>query len=221
MYSFANRPDTEVVDEPMYAYYLTSTGAEHPGKDEIIASQPTKLDEVKEKVLFRALEKDILFIKGMAHHYLDPDFSFITSMKNVFLIRDPKSLIRSFSKIIPHPTLRDIGIKRECEIMSYLESQKLSYVVLDAHEVLKNPEKILKTLCSRLDIPFYKSMLNWAPGPRKEDGVWSKHWYASVHQSTGFAAPTRKEESLSEHLWELYEESMPYYTALHDHALRA
>ena len=221
MYSFANRPDTDVVDEPMYAYYLAHSGAKHPGRTEILASQPTDLEEVKEKSLFRSVDKEVFFIKGMAHHYLDSDLTFLTKMKNVFLIRDPKSLIRSFSKVISHPTLRDIGVKRECEIMSYLEEQRIPFVVLDANEVLKNPEKILKELCARLEITFYQSMLQWAAGPRKEDGIWSKYWYASVHQSTGFTAPSSKEEMLSEHLWSLYEESMPYYTILFDHALRA
>jgi len=32
MYSFANRADTEVFDEPMYGYYLDHTGIDyHPG----------------------------------------------------------------------------------------------------------------------------------------------------------------------------------------------
>ncbi len=40
MRSFGNRPDTVVVDEPLYGYYLARTGIDHPGRDEVIASQP-------------------------------------------------------------------------------------------------------------------------------------------------------------------------------------
>ena len=48
MYSFANRPDTEVVDEPMYAHYLKSTGIRyHPGTEEILDSLPEDIEEVK------------------------------------------------------------------------------------------------------------------------------------------------------------------------------
>ena len=41
MRAWENRPDTVVVDEPLYAYYLAATGIDHPGRDEILASQPT------------------------------------------------------------------------------------------------------------------------------------------------------------------------------------
>ena len=39
MRAWENRPDTVVVDEPLYAFYLASTGLDHPGRDEVIASQ--------------------------------------------------------------------------------------------------------------------------------------------------------------------------------------
>ncbi len=35
-----------VVDEPFYAAYLARTGIDHPGRDAVIASQPTDPDEV-------------------------------------------------------------------------------------------------------------------------------------------------------------------------------
>ena len=41
MRAWGNRPDTVVVDEPLYASYLAATGLDHPGRDEVIASQPT------------------------------------------------------------------------------------------------------------------------------------------------------------------------------------
>src|SRR3712207_9583621 len=41
MRSWGNRRDTVVVDEPLYAYYLAATGIDHPGRDAVLASQPT------------------------------------------------------------------------------------------------------------------------------------------------------------------------------------
>ena len=38
MYSFAQRTDTRVVDEPLYGHYLRVSGAEHPGRDEVLAA---------------------------------------------------------------------------------------------------------------------------------------------------------------------------------------
>ena len=35
MYSFAQRTDTVVLDEPFYAFYLHKSGIHHPGKEEV------------------------------------------------------------------------------------------------------------------------------------------------------------------------------------------
>ncbi len=36
MYSFAQREDTRVIDEPLYGHYLKVTGVLHPGRKEVI-----------------------------------------------------------------------------------------------------------------------------------------------------------------------------------------
>ncbi|RZD32193.1 MAG: sulfotransferase family protein, partial [Methanobacteriota archaeon] len=41
MRAWENRPDTVVVDEPLYAHFLAETGIEHPGRDEVIAAGET------------------------------------------------------------------------------------------------------------------------------------------------------------------------------------
>jgi hypothetical protein len=39
--SFEARGDCLPVDEPLYAAFLAATGKEHPGRAQILASQPT------------------------------------------------------------------------------------------------------------------------------------------------------------------------------------
>ena len=113
MYAWANRNDTKVVDEPMYGYYLRKTGIDyHPATQETLISLPSEWSAVIDKLILPSVDKDIYFIKGMAHHYLDDDLSFLLQLENVFLIRDPRQLIASFSKVIEHPTMQDIGLKR-------------------------------------------------------------------------------------------------------------
>ena len=48
MYSFAQRKETKVVDEPFYAYYLNNVNSNtlHPGKKEILKSQSSNFNEV-------------------------------------------------------------------------------------------------------------------------------------------------------------------------------
>ena len=214
MYSFGNRKDTAVVDEPMYAYYLNNTTVVHPGKNEILEALPRGIEGVKKSLLFQPMEEPYYFIKGMAHHYLDFDLSFLLLMDNVFLIRDPYKLILSYSKVMPNPTMQDIGIKKAFEIFQYLANSKCEPIVLDSDEVLKSPRKVLSLLCDKLDMPFAEEMLKWSAGPRKEDGVWGKYWYKNVHNSTGFSEIKRNSEKLSKKLIPLFEEARPYYDKL-------
>ena len=57
MRAWENRPDTVVVDEPLYAAYLSRTGLDHPGRDEVIAAQPTSLDEAVAELLRAAARR--------------------------------------------------------------------------------------------------------------------------------------------------------------------
>ena len=38
MRAWENRPDTVVVDEPLYGHYLRATGIDHPGREAVIAA---------------------------------------------------------------------------------------------------------------------------------------------------------------------------------------
>jgi len=215
MYSFANRPDTQVVDEPMYAYYLKHTGIKyHPCTEEILKSLPQGIEEVKRQLIFQDLEMPIYFIKGMAHHYVDLDLSFLLKLENVLLIRDPYQLITSFSKVIETPTLDDIGLKREWEICEYLIAKDKSLIVLDSSDILTDPKFELEKLCSKLEIPFKEKMLSWEAGPIPEDGVWAKYWYNNVWKSEGFQKNIKSSNFLPDQLKDLYEESLIYYKLL-------
>ena len=46
MYSFNNRTDTICTDEPLYSNYLLNTDIKHPGKVEIINSNPSDVNKI-------------------------------------------------------------------------------------------------------------------------------------------------------------------------------
>ena len=46
MRSFENRPDTTVTDEPFYAHYLSTTGIDHPGRDETLKFMSADINEI-------------------------------------------------------------------------------------------------------------------------------------------------------------------------------
>lgn len=223
MYSFGNRADTAIVDEPFYAYYLSNFDVDHPGAEDILSSMSCDPNDVIQKVLLAKRKEEYLFAKNMAHHMDSYDYSYSLECRNVFLIRDPKRLIASFAKVITNPVANDVGLRREAEIYNEIKDKgKFDPVVIDSGQLLLNPEKVLKEVCSQLSIPFDKAMLNWAAGAREEDGTWAKYWYHKVHKSTGFVqTPKTKEVILDDRLIPVYEEILPYYNQLFEKAIKA
>ena len=86
MYSFAQRNDTKVFDEPLYAHYLSNTNANeyHPGAEEILSSMENDGEKVIEMMLGNH-DKSVVFFKNMTHHLLNLDFSFMKNVVNVIL----------------------------------------------------------------------------------------------------------------------------------------
>ena len=220
MYSFAQRSDTKVIDEPFYAHYLSKTNADHPGKEEILADMENDGEKVIENVILGDYNEDVIFMKQMTHHLIQINESFLDKVTNVFLIRDPKQLISSLAQVIPVVNMHATGIKRQHELFHRLSDDNNRPVVIDSGEILKNPESALTQLCYSLDIPFEKSMLKWEPGPIKEDGIWAKHWYENVHRSSGFEKQHTSSRELPEELTELYKESLPFYKDLFNHSIK-
>lgn len=220
MYSFAQRNDTQVVDEPLYAHYLKTTGLNHPGKEEVMQSQDSDGSKVIDEIILGDCNKPVLFCKQMTHHLVNLDFDFLSKTCNILLIRDPKQVLISYAKVIEQPDLSDIGIKQSYELFQFLQEKKYHCLVIDSNEVLKNPEKILTAVCENIGIEFQSAMLQWRAGARREDGVWAKYWYKNVHQSTGFAPFEKEDQELPGRLQSIYEEAKPCYDFLYERALK-
>ena len=67
MYSFAERSDTRVLDEPLFGHFLAHTGVERPSRKAVLASMPTGREEALASLLRREHD-DVLFLKHMANH---------------------------------------------------------------------------------------------------------------------------------------------------------
>ncbi len=221
MYSFAERPDTQVVDEPLYGHFLRVTGTRHPGRDEILRTVNCDGDEVMKTLLDDPLANtDVLFIKQMAHHLIDLDERFLDETENIFLIRDPRQMLPSLTIQLPDARLMDTGLKTQWELFVQLRNKGRNPAIIDSRELLLNPPHILKGLCDHLGVDYSNRMLTWKAGSRAEDGIWAKHWYHAVHKSTGFAPYVGKTEFPS-HLDELLAECSPWYEKLFSHAIQS
>ena len=71
MRSFENRDDTEVWDEPFYAYYLKETKKNHPLKKEIIKKYETSIDNLIKLISVKSNSQNIVYQKHMTHHILE------------------------------------------------------------------------------------------------------------------------------------------------------
>ena len=223
MYAFASRKDCVVMDEPFYAAYLKASGEVHPMQDEILSSQPTEPEEVVQACLSSLPEgKKLSYQKHMAHHYL-PEFpiEFTDTLNNVFLIRHPARVIASYHEKRAQPSLQDIGVKQQVAIFNRQYQRTGRYpVVIDSDDLLTNPELGLEILCDAMGIPFDSAMLSWQPGGHPADGVWAKHWYNAVWQSSGLSKTERKPiPLLSGSLQSVLEQSLPFYELLAAHRL--
>ena len=223
MYSFAQRPDTRVVDEPLYAHYLSHTPAQqyHPAADEVLASQDNDGEAVVRDVILGPCDRQVLFLKQMTHHLVELDLGFLAKTMNVILTRDPVDMLPSYQQQVETPSLRDTGYPQHLELLEALYEIGQEPTVLDSRETLRDPPSVLRQLCERIGLTFDESMLQWDAGPRDEDGVWAPHWYASVHRSTGFQPYLPKKESFPDALRPLLKECQPLYEQLARRALRA
>ena len=220
MYSFAQRPDTKVVDEPLYGHFLRVTGTVHPGGDEVLATVNTDGNAVMTELLEEASKYDVMFMKQMAHHLVEIDESFLHKTNNVFLIRDPREMLPSLTIQLPHAGLADTGLATQWQLFERLQAAGQQPAILDSRELLLNPRLVLGRLCAHLNIAFTDSMLTWEPGALPEDGIWAKHWYHAVHKSNGFSPYIRK-QGFPESLRNLLAECEPWYDKLYAHAIRS
>lgn len=214
MRSWENRPDTDVMDEPLYAAYLQATGLDHPMRDEILAAGPTDVDAAIAACLAVPASASISYQKHMAHHLLpEMDRSWLGECRNVLLLRDPRRVLASYAKVRADVTLDDIGVPQQVELAEHCE------FVIDSDDFLAAPAAYQREICRRLDVPcddaLLASMLSWPAGHRASDGVWAPAWYGAVEASTAFGPPPAAgPPDLPDNLAELGEEAVAIYDTL-------
>ncbi|MHA6264293.1 sulfotransferase-like domain-containing protein [Arenibacterium sp. CAU 1754] len=222
MYSFGNRADFAVVDEPFYAAYLKRTGLTHPMRTEVLADQSTDANHVVNQILGPIPgKKPHFYQKHMTQHMIDGvPREWMAQVKNVFLIRHPARVIASFAAKYQGLTLSDIGFVQQTDLYDQACALGDDPIVIDSADIRENPEQMLRALCQALDLNWDPAMLHWPAGGHVSDGVWAAHWYGAVHQSTGFAGPEGDVPELTGELADLVNQAIPHYTRLRDKKLK-
>ena len=232
MRSFGSRSDTFVSDEPFYGCFLKTSGADHPMREETIAAMDTDWHSVMASLrgpipegqsLDRGTVPNIWYQKHMWHHMVGPigyeDFGGFT---HAFLIREPERMIASYLRKRESAAFDDFGLERQAEFFER-EAHRLGRApaVIDANDVLADPEGVLSKLCEALGIAWDPAMLSWGSGRRDTDGAWAPHWYGAVEKSTGFGPPEVDGVDLPDDARRLAERCRAYYDQLAKYRLRA
>jgi len=222
MRSWGSRADTFVCDEPLYAHYLSETGVDHPGRDEVIARHDANWESVVNWLTGPVPQgKRVFYQKHMAHHLLPQiDRSFLSQLTHCFLIREPKEMLTSLMKVLPEPTLADTGLPQQIEILNFMQVHEMGAPpIVDARDILMQPKKMLTSLCERLGVAFDEAMLSWAPGIRETDGVWARYWYDAVAKTTTFGEYKSKGEEVPRRCTELLAKCEALYERLYSQRL--
>ncbi len=191
--SWEHRPDTVVLDEPLYAAALAATGDDHPMRDEVLAAGPTDIGAAIDRCLAPLPDGvTVSYQKHMAHHLL-PEFprDWLDELRHLLLIRDPRRVLASYTKVWADVDVAAIGLPQQLELLDRAE------LVVDSADFLTDPRRYLAAMCEACGIAFddaiAQAMTTWPAGRRDSDGVWAPAWYSAVEASTGFGPPPSEE----------------------------
>lgn len=141
-----------------------------------------------------------------------------TDARHVFLIRHPRETIASYYAINPEVQRDQIGFEALFELFEAVQEQTGEEpLVLDAEDLVEDPEGVIEAFCARVGIDFKPAALAWRPGARTE---WqpSEQWHRDASASSGFTAKAKSDYvDVASHpvLGAYLEHHLPYYNKLH------
>lgn len=219
MYAFRSRPDTTVVDEPLFGHYLRVTGVDQPAREDVLATQDVDGERVVREQLLGDWPTPVVFFKNMAHHLVDLDEAFLDDLHNVVLTRDPRQMLPSLIEGIPDPQLFETGLPAQASLVRRERAAGRDPIVVETATLLADPAGVLGEVCRRCGLDWDPAMLSWEPGPKPEDGVWGDFWYDAVRASTGFGPPRTATRPMPEGLDDLLEKCRALYDDVVAHAI--
>jgi hypothetical protein len=130
-------------------------------------------------------------------------------------------MVASLLEFIPEPTLADTGLPQQWALFEHeRERTGRAPPVIEARDVLADPRGMLTRLCAAVGLTFTPAMLSWPAGPHPQDGIWAKHWYDKVFQTTGFGTYRPKEVEVPVRLAPLLRECETIYRHLTQFTLK-
>ncbi|RIB28637.1 hypothetical protein C2G38_2058714 [Gigaspora rosea] len=180
-----------------------------------------------------------VFVKEHASNFLDAlegnlegnplgSKEILSKFKHTFIIRNPEKSVKSFYKAA-NSTYKawDKACVPNSERFDIFYSET-EIVLVDADDLVQEPEKILRKYCEMVNIEFKKEMLEWKEERLK---IWDIKlsdpdidylWHKNVIQSTGFDKSINNDEEIEypQHVDDLISKSKPHYEYLFQHRIK-
>ena len=165
MRAWENRPDCEVVDEPLYAWYLAHTGLDHPGRDEVIEAGETDWQRVVDSLTRPWPDGPTLqYQKHMAQHLVPAlPRDWIGQLRNVLLIRDPAEVVSSYlrSRAVGDPR----GHRRAAAARAARAARSRRCRWSTRPTSCAGPRPTCAGCATYAGVEFTPAMLSWRAGP--------------------------------------------------------
>ena len=220
------RGDMATFHEPFLYLYYVHDGKKRLPHHDIDPRRPASYEDIRAMILNAARARPV-FVKDMCYYvsdYIHADEDFIGAMTSTFLIRDPERSIPSYYRLDPGVTLEEIGCETQHRHFERVrEITGRTPIVIDAADLVENPEGALRAYCRALGLPFMPRALEWGEGlPTEWRDV--SGWHDDLAGSRGIAreitAPRdRPGLDAAPHLRGYYEHHAPFYRKMRAHRI--
>jgi hypothetical protein len=222
LYSFAQHTRCQHFDEPFLWPYLKS--ADHfeiEGVEQHLTSDLVDPSKQYASLFSPQRGRDFHYIKNMAYQWMDLDDTWQDAFTHGFLIREPKKMLVSYLKNCASCCAEDFALDKLWSIYQRALESGQRPPIVDADDLLKEPELMLKALCETFEMPFEKEMLHWEPGPLEGDFLLETGWYRDILKSTGYRKyePEKAPIVLVACVHSICDEMQPFYDKLYDRRL--
>ena len=177
---------------------------------------------------------NLVFSKDMAYS-LEQNYEIVfdkrfADFEHTFMIRNPKKTVKSLYFLSVDKELTgweafdpvEAGFKQMYELYETTRSRSGKVpVIVDADDLLDDPESIMRAYFNAIGCHFDKSMLSWSPVPIPSP--WGG-WNENVDKSSGFIGRCKERRdpvhvALPEEVEVCIEECLVYYKALYEKRL--
>lgn len=183
-------------------------------------------------------EADVVFVKDMAYYLVNKMNPDVLPEKYIhtFLLRDPHKSVYSLYKMSlnkdltgwDHFDANEVGFAELYKMFNIVTEQLgQDAIIIDADDLLKHPETMLRLYCDKVGISYQDRMLNWeeAPSDMSVFQEWMP-WFEGVLTSKTFQPSATKPKSpqvmpdLPRHVQKAIEDNMVFYNKMHPLRLR-